>query len=90
MVQLRDESSEASESSPVVKTPPKQNPVWPFVLLTLAVGLLAVGVHHILNTKPDEKIGCPFTAVFGSKVIGFCYSQCITERCIPVYHIYTT
>lgn len=66
MVQLKDDSSEASENSTVIKAPEEQKPLWPYLLLTVAIALLAIGAHFIQKTSPDGKLPCPFHAAFGS------------------------
>ncbi|KAL5258036.1 hypothetical protein ACHWQZ_G012851 [Mnemiopsis leidyi] len=59
MVQLKDDSSEASEISSVTRAQVESKPLWPYVLFAVAVGLVAIGAQHLTNST-NLKIGCPF------------------------------
>jgi hypothetical protein len=69
MVQLKDDSSEASENSSLAKASEESKPVWPYLLLTIAIGLVAVGAHFIQKNSPDGKLTCPFHSGSGSQVL---------------------
>lgn len=67
MVQLKDDSSETSDNSSLTKSSEEPKPVWPYFLLTIAIGLVAVGTHYIQQNPSDGKLTCPFHFNSGSQ-----------------------